>query len=204
MNKYILRLFFVSFAFIVLITDQSKAAVIKDKGVESFLYSISTDVLSVLNNPHYSRKERESNLERIFENTVDIDWIGRFVLGVHWKRASEQQRTEYLKYYGEFLKFNYVGRFKSYTNQKLNIINVEKLDKEGEYLVETEITSEDAQSSIGVDYKIRKKEGRYQVYDIAAEGVSLITTQRADFNTILSRRGIDYLTSRLKQRVESN
>ena len=87
--------------------------------IEKFIASISTDVLEVLNAKTVPEEKKEKQLNAIFQRVVDTEWIGRFVTGVHWRSASSEQKKEYLEYYGEFLRQNYVSKFRSYTNQKL-------------------------------------------------------------------------------------
>jgi phospholipid transport system substrate-binding protein len=98
---------------------------------------------------------------------------------------------------------SYIPKFKNYTNQKFEIKRI--LDQsEDEYLVETQIVNEN-QKPIRVDYKVRKiSDDNYRVFDVIAEGISLITTQRSEFGSILSRDGVDALIGKLKIKVESS
>ena len=51
-----------------------------------------------------------------------------------------------------------------------------------------------------VEYSIRQKEGDgLKVYDIIVEGVSMLTTQRSEFNSVVSQKGLDYLIAQLKR-----
>ena len=75
------------------------------------------------------------------------------------------------------------------------------LEYQNEYLVKTEIKSEN-NKSFRIDYKIRKEsDGSYKIFDIIAEGISMITTQRSEFGSILSRNNISFLIEKLEAKV---
>ena len=86
--------------------------------------------------------------------------------------------------------------------QKTNLKLIKKSyeEEKKEYLISTEIVKDGA-PSVKVDYKIRENEdGKYQIYDVIAEGVSIITTQRSEFASILSRGGLSDLIVKLQER----
>ena len=56
---------------------------------------------------------------------------------------------------------------------------------------------------VNVDYKL-KGDSNFKIIDIAVEGVSLLTTQRSEFNGIVERKGVDGLIDALKKQVASN
>lgn len=202
MKHNFLSAFFI-FLIVFAVSLKETRAGADEQHVEKFVSSLSDKVLKVLNASEVLKEEKEKELERIFEDSVDIDWMGRFVTGPYWRRSDKSQQSEYLKYYRSFLKQSYIPQFRSYTNQSVEITKVSVLDRKNEYLVETTIVSPKQQQPIKVDYKIRKNNGDYKIFDILAEGISLITTQRSDFRQILSREGIEYLTEKLKARTTS-
>ena len=70
----------------------------------------------------------------------------------------------------------------------------------GEYFVETTINDSDGKA-YNVSYKVKQAEkGAFKIYDITAEGVSMITTQRSEFGSILSRDGMEGLIYKLEQK----
>ena len=78
-------------------------------------------------------------------------------------------------------------------------MNITKVgsESEGDYLVETSIVDQDGKA-YKIDYKIKNAaSGKLAIYDVIAEGVSMIATQRADFSSVLSREGMDALIRKL-------
>jgi phospholipid transport system substrate-binding protein len=135
----------------------------------------------------------------LFLQTVDVKWIARFALGKYWNQASDEQRAKYLEVHKKFLLNGYIPKFREYNNQKIKVTKSSQIS-EDEYLVETKIISQDG-TEVNVSYKVKKHEdAKYIAFDVIAEGVSLITTERADFASVLSRDGIDALITKLGEK----
>ena len=50
-------------------------------------------------------------------------------------------------------------------------------------------------------FKLRNSKGAWAVYDVVIEGVSLISTYRSSFGTIVSKDGVDGLLQQLEEKV---
>lgn len=162
---------------------------------QNFIEKISKDALDVIKSKD-ADNQKEKKLTDLFINFVDTKWIARFAIGKYWNEATEDQKNKYVEMHKKFLLRSYIPKFKEYNNQQVKITK-SYADGEGEYMVESKMISGDGEA-INVDYKIRKNEsGKYMIFDVIAEGVSLITTQRSDFASILSREGVDSLIKKL-------
>jgi phospholipid transport system substrate-binding protein len=88
-----------------------------------------------------------------------------------------------------------------YTGKMFDVVAVER-GPDDEFNVETEIRK-DGNAPIRVIYKVRLQNGKFMVYDIVAEGVSMITTHRTDFSNVISHKSIDYLVTVLRDKVDN-
>ena len=52
-----------------------------------------------------------------------------------------------------------------------------------------------------VDYRIHKVDASFKIFDVVVEGVSLLTTQRTEFSSVLTNKGMDYLINQLAQKT---
>ena len=59
-------------------------------------------------------------------------------------------------------------------------------------------------TDIPVDYRLKRVEIGWFVYDVSIEGVSLVNNYRTQFNSILLKSSYENLVKRLRERVESN
>ena len=146
-----------------------------------------------------NRDVKKDRLEKLFAGSVDIDWVGKFVMGRYWHKATDDQKKRYLKAYRDFVIGHYATRFSEYSSGKFTITGTSKLSDEDEYLINMQL--DDSGTTNGepvlVDYKVRKAEKSFLVFDVIIEGVSMITTQRSEFASVITRNGLDYLIDQL-------
>lgn len=193
-----MRTFFSAvFAGVILLLTSVSAQADTD-AVKNYVSGISKDVYAVLDAP-LDDGAKQVKLEEMFRNTVDTDWLGRFVLGVEWRRIDPDKQKQYLSLYRDFLVKNYTSRFREYTGETFDVTEVRD-EGSGEYTVSTRI-NRPGKENVNVDYRVRAAGKGYKVFDIIVEGVSLLTTQRAEFTSIVSRKGIDYLIEQIDARI---
>lgn len=167
---------------------------------QHFVEGVSNQALTVVESKGLSDSEKFKKLSDLFAASVDTNWMGRFALGQYWRSFTNIQKQEYLKLYQDFLLYSYVPKFREYNHQNINVKKVVS-NATNEYTIQTEIVSPEGKA-YRVDYRIHQdQQGNYKIFDVIGEGVSLLTTQRSDFNSLLADKGIDYFTERLKERI---
>lgn len=158
--------------------------------------------LQIISNKSLSKAAKKEQLEALFADKVDVEWVGKFVMGRFWRQATPQQRTRYIKEYRDFVVANYAGRFADYSGGSYKITHAQQ-DGNDSYKVGMEMRSPEGQNVV-VNYRMHPVDsGKLKIYDVIVEGVSLITTQRSEFAAVLNNKGIDYLISQLAKRTES-
>ncbi|MBI5213782.1 MAG: ABC transporter substrate-binding protein, partial [Nitrospirae bacterium] len=55
---------------------------------------------------------------------------------------------------------------------------------------------------IPIEYKLLKKDGKWEVYDVVVEGVSLINNYRTQFNKIIRTNSYEELVKKMKNKQE--
>lgn len=167
----------------------------------AFIDGIGQEVVDILGNAALNDASKETALRSLFQKHVDVDWIGRFVLGKYWRTASPTQQQRYLDGYRGFVIKSYTSKFKEYTGSETYKIKSSTKDAQGRNIVTMELLRP-GEASVMVDYKIRKEGEELRIFDIVVEGVSLITTQRSEFASVVSRKGLDYLIDQLQKRAQ--
>lgn len=186
-----------AFALLIWVSAPASAS---EQQVKQFAIKLADDAIEILENPDLSDGGKQRNLETLFDKHVDIDWVSRFVLGKHWRQASDSQRNTYQKHYKDFILKNYTGRLKAYKGQEYTVKNVRN-DGDDEYTVTLELLNP-SEPSILLDYRIHNTSSGLQIYDIIVEGVSMITTQRSEFDSVITRKGLDFLIGALEKRAK--
>jgi phospholipid transport system substrate-binding protein len=183
-----------------LATASSTLAATGDEA-SNYVQNIGSQALGVISNKAYNKEQKLQKLEAVFSSSVDFQWVGRFVMGRYWKQASEEQKNRYLSEYAKFLLLNYTSRFANYSGGSFKV-NSSREDGDGEYTVSTQMqTSEIANGEpFFIDYRIHKVDKSYKIFDVIVEGVSLLTTQRTEFSSVINNKGIDYLINQLVEK----
>lgn len=187
------------FSILLVCANNSYAYADNNTDARSFVSSTSDRVISSIK-AGGSESSKEQKLNQIFVEVMDIDWIGKFVLGKYWNKLDDAQKTKYLEHYRNYLIASYVPLFKDYNGQKIDIRDIKTI-KQSQYLVVTDIEpSETNGSSYRVEYRVHYDNGTFKVRDIIAEGISMITTQRSEFSSILNNSGFNSLIQKLKEK----
>ena len=167
---------------------------------EAFARDFAQAVISVLHDPKKSYGDRKDVLRRSFCDSVDIDWIAKFVLGNAWKGATGEQRARYMTLYRKYLTEPYVANFAENPDKGIYDIKIFSVNdaEDNDFIVHTQMQLMN-QVNLKVDYRVYENDGSYKVRDIAIENVSLIVTHRAEFTALAGARGVDGVIRRLEQ-----
>ena len=173
---------------------------------EAFARSFAQTVLAIIQDPKKSYGDRKDVLRTAFAQSVDIDWIARFVLGKSWATATNEQKERYVSLYRRYLTEAYVANFAENPDKRIRDIKIFGVnDSDGEaddnnFTVRTQMMLADMEN-LQVNYLVREEGGSYKVRDIAIENVSLIATHRSEFTEIAVSKGLDGVISELEERI---
>lgn len=173
---------------------------------EAFARDFAQKVLAILQDPKKSFAGRKDILRQAFSNSVDIDWIARFVIGKSWNNATPEQQKRYTTLYRKYLTDTYVASFAENPDKRIRdikIFGVNNAENESDFTVRTEMRLADAQD-LRVDYLVREEDTHYKVIDIAIEHVSLIITHREEFDALAASKGIDGVIAALEKKLDKN
>lgn len=194
---------FLIFTIFAFITAASYNAEATTQEASNFISDLADRVITLVKSKDISEEQKESKLNTIFIESVDTKWIARFSMGMYWRQLSTSQQNSFLNLYSQYLIGLYVPNFRKYTAG--NIIKVKNTTQvsEKEYVVQTILVDPTSQSNIKIDYRLIQNDGfeKFVIFDIIAEGVSLITTQRAEISSVMSNSGFDVLMNKLKQKT---
>lgn len=177
----------------------SAAMAANPDAAKKFVDTVATQVLALVKNDSLSQTDKQTKIETIFSDKVDIAFVAKFVLGKHWRTATPVQQKDYVAAYRPFILKNYANKLTKYSGQTYGLKNA-RVDGDAS-VVTMEINDPNGQK-VNVDYRL-KGEGSFKIVDITVEGVSLLATQRSEFNGIVERKGIDGLIEALKKQVAS-
>ena len=163
-----------------------------------FVSTLSNDMISNVLAAEKPMTEKLDLFRSKFQNALDLKYIGQFVTGVYWRRASEADKTAFLDAFMEFTTKSWADKFNMYTGQKIVFKGTRNAQK-NQLFVDSVIQDEPAAEVI---WRIREKDGSYKIVDIIVEGVSMAMSYRNEYSAYLQANGGDLkkLTQTLKEK----
>ena len=164
------------------------------------IQTVGTKVLDILKQ-EISQDEKFKLLVDLLDESIDLDLVARLILAKHWRTASDEQKTEYLKLFRAYALDSLASKLHIYNGQEFEVTSSSPAGKQ-DAVVKTLIFSDD-RPPLHVDWRLRERDGGDLVaIDLIVESVSLIVTQRSEFGTVVERNGMDGLLKELRQRVD--
>src|SRR5262245_60630607 len=154
-------------------------------------------VVKILSDPALKDKPdvRRAEVRKIAESIFDYPETARRSLGQHWNGRTPEQQQEFVKLFADILDRSYVSKIDLYQGERVQYTG-EAIDGNGA-TVKTVIAAKN-NTDIPVDYRMHVKNGRWVVYDVIIEGVSLVSNYRTQFNKIIQTESYDSLVQRLR------
>ncbi len=133
-----------------------------------------------------SEAERVQKLYGFVDDVVDVPAIARFTLGRYWRRASEQQRAEFMELFRGYVAFSVADRIKALAGAAITVQKVipVKASKARDVLVICRIEIRQGRS-LAVVWRVRKTEAGPRLVDVIVEGVSMAVVQREEFASVI-------------------
>ena len=156
------------------------------------IVDISTDKIS--------DKKKMEKLVSLVDASIDAKWISRFVLGKHYKLFSSSQFDKFVNIYRDYMINSYAPKFLSYkgTMFSVNDVKFQKIF----YNVSTEFYAVSNPKPISVSFRVKKRNDTIFIIDFIPEGISLLESQRSEFDSVISKKGpadfIENLSNKVK------
>lgn len=154
-------------------------------------------VLTVLKDNSLDTEGRRDRVKQIVRKRFDYDSMSQVILGKNWRMATKPQREQFITLFRELLEQTYYSAIDSYDNQTVRM-GRERV-KEDRANVQTFIVA--ANKELAVSYKMRFRNDDWYAYDVAVEGVSLVSNYRTSFNNLINQKGMEGLLTELAEKV---
>lgn len=130
----------------------------------------------------------------------DFTRMTQLAVGKHWRAATPEQKQALTAEFRNLLVRTYTKAFTVYRDQTVEVKPFKMPPGATEVTIKTVIIKP-GEPNIPVDYDMEKTETGWKAYDLAVEGVSLVTNYRSTFSDQVQQTGIDGL---IKTLIEKN
>jgi phospholipid transport system substrate-binding protein len=193
-------------AVLLLVVSRAGHADSDEARARAFIESVADKAIAALTIKDIPHNERARRFRVLLNDHFAVKTIGRWVLGPHWRRATKEERQEYLSLFEDLLVDTYAERFQRYSGETLSVTN-SATRSQNDSIVYTLITRPGG-GPIHVDWRVRASGEKQRIVDVIVEGVSMGMTQRSEFSSVIGSRGggvkglLDELRKRRKKARE--
>jgi phospholipid transport system substrate-binding protein len=128
---------------------------------------------------------------------VDFREATQLAMGKSWHSVTPAQQNQMVNEFRSMLVRIYSNAIDTYRGQTMQVMPLRMGAGATEATVRNRYLS-DGRPPVPVEYSMKKTPEGWKIYDIAVEGVSLVLTYRAEFESIMRTSGIDGLIKRMQ------
>ncbi|WP_298433159.1 phospholipid-binding protein MlaC [Geobacter sp.] len=195
MKWLLLPLLFLGFTTGTPAFGQGSPTEVVKKTVDEVIRIVSDKELKKPQNEQKRRRELKKAIGAIF----DYGEMTKRSMARHWRERSPAEKKEFTELFETLLENSYAGKIESYNQEKV-IYGREIIQGDNAEVRSRIITPKRDEYSL--DYRLMKEGGKWMVYDVVIEGVSLVANYRTQFNKIIMSEGYPPLVKKLRTKSE--
>jgi len=158
---------------------------------------LARDKLKLEAEPDYINVIIEEELIPYF----DYKYAAYMVVGTHLQKTTIAQRNEFVEAFRVYLINAYGHILLKYNQQTIEILDNKAFKGKKIVIVPVRMQDNNGQvTQLGFKFRLNNKTGYWKVFDVIAEGVSMLDTKRSEFNPLIQKQGIDEVIKLLRQK----
>jgi phospholipid transport system substrate-binding protein len=148
--------------------------------------------------------------QKIIHGTFDIRELSKLSLSHHWAKRTPAEQDEFVKILTDLLEEKALfskeqSAAKSKSGGKYYVIygghKFTNKEKTKSY-VRTKVVVPAENIEITLNYRLKKIDGDWKIYDIVVDEASLVDNYRYQFDSIIQKSGYEELVSRMKRKLD--
>ena len=143
---------------------------------------------------------RRARIAAVVFEQFDMLTMSKLTVGRDWKELAESERQEFVDLFKTLLEKSYVAVIDGYSDEKIEYLK--EIAKGEKVEVQTRVLSQGRE--IPLFYRMREEGGRWLVYDVVIENVSLVRNYRSQFGPILQKKGFAGLLEQMRSKIAEN
>ncbi len=147
-----------------------------------------------------AKEKKKEKLRIIYKDMFDEIEFSKRTLTRNWNKFSPDERMEFVNLFEQVLEKSYIDKILDYSNEKVNFYK-ENMLSDNQAEIQTKIVT--ASKEIPIFYRMILKDGKWKVYDVVVENVSLVQNYRTQFNDILAKDTPEKLLEILRKKVKA-
>ncbi len=188
--------------FLLGFTQMAFASIDKDNAV-AMIENLTKEGIEKIINSNSPLEEKNNVFRRLFTENLDLDFIGKYVLGRYWRIATPKQQKEFISLYKELNVKTWSKRFDEFKGKSFVFRGTTASNNTNQIFVETNVPMNEG-APINVKWRVADKNGELKVIDIIIENVSLAQTARNEYTAFIAKspKGIEGLLENLRLKTK--
>ena len=176
---------------------------INGKDAMSMVENLTKQGIEQIVNSTAPVEEKNRIFKKLFTENLDLDFIGKYVLGRYWRTATPQQKKEFINLYKEFNVKTWSKRFDEFKGKSFVFDGVTPATNKDQVFVNTSVPMPEGEP-VSVKWRVYNRKGELKVIDIIIENVSLAQTARNEYTSFIAKspNGIEGLLGNLRNKVK--
>jgi phospholipid transport system substrate-binding protein len=146
------------------------------------------NAMIALINSSASPAQKQAGFQQLVFANVDVDGVGRFVLGRFWRVATPQQQQDYIQTFRQLLVYAVSAQTSTFQGASFAMGTA---SRQPVGIVVNTLVTVPGKPQATVQWVVATVDGRPKIIDILAEGTSLRLTERNDYAGVISQHGGD-------------
>lgn len=191
------------FVFVTLVAAFAAVSVLAMEAPRDVIKATTDQVLVEVKNDREALRADPAKMYNLVSELIfphfDFPIMAQWVLGSHWKDASEATRAEFIEQFRKLLVRTYATALLEFSNQTISYPDATDTQK-GKTVLVRQAIEQTGSEPIVLGYRLHKPSNQWKVLDVAVDGVSLVKTYRASFVPIIKEGGVEGLISSLSEK----
>ncbi|MCP4264409.1 MAG: ABC transporter substrate-binding protein [Candidatus Brocadiaceae bacterium] len=142
-------------------------------------------------------EERKQELWNEIYTILDFEEIAKRVMGKYWKERSPEEKKEFIRLFANNVKAACMRNTGSRFGEKIVSMNEKQNNRYAK--VHIDLLKRTVEE-VSADFRLIKKNGKWQICDLIYQGVSLVHNYRSQIYSFLAKSSYEELVQVLKQR----
>ena len=143
----------------------------------------------------------DKKVAALFDEMLDYGALAEGSLGTEWAPRSDAEKAQFSGLLKQLVQKAYKKNLRKTLGYGIEYLTEEAAG--GAVIVKTRAKSltKDGEEPIAIDFKMVQRGGTWKVVDIVTEGVSLVTSYRAQFTKVIKKDGFPALITKMKDKI---
>ena len=197
------KLFATLFASIFMFSTTANANVDATKA-EAFVEKVTKEGIEEIINANVSQTVKDQRFEKLFNNALDLNFIGQFVLGRYWRTSTPEQKKGFINAYRELNIKTWSKRFDEFKGKKFIFKGTTPSNSANQIFVNSLVPMDQGEPA-KVVWRVKQTGDKFKIVDIIIENVSLAITARNEYTAYIKSApgGVDDLIKDLQNKTNN-